>query len=116
MSTRRAFIKGAGALAGVVFTGCSALDAQQSRSQMQIRTAGRRREVAVNAQRVKTIDVHAHCVVPEAMKLMGSKDAADQAKGNAMMKQAQMMFEALKNFIDAFGKMAESALRSAGSH
>jgi len=52
----------------------------------------------------------------EAMKLMGSKDAADQAKGNAMMKQAQMMFEALKNFIDAFGKMAESALRSAGSH
>ena len=52
----------------------------------------------------------------EAMKLMGSKDAAGQARGNAMMTQAQMMFEALKNFIDDFGKMAESALRSGGSH
>ncbi len=33
--------------------------------------APRRREVVVNGRRVKTIDVHAHCAVPEAIALMG---------------------------------------------
>src|SRR5439155_967243 len=33
----------------------------------------RRREVVVNGRRVKTVDVHAHCAVPEAMALMGRK-------------------------------------------
>src|SRR5262245_4506503 len=33
----------------------------------------RRREVVVNGRRVKTVDVHAHCSVPEAMALMGLK-------------------------------------------
>jgi aminocarboxymuconate-semialdehyde decarboxylase len=32
---------------------------------------GRRREVVVNGTRVKTVDVHAHCVVPEAMAVLG---------------------------------------------
>jgi aminocarboxymuconate-semialdehyde decarboxylase len=31
----------------------------------------RRREVAIGGKRIKTIDVHAHCGVPEAMALMG---------------------------------------------
>jgi aminocarboxymuconate-semialdehyde decarboxylase len=31
----------------------------------------RRREVVVNGRRVKTVDVHAHCAVPEAMAVMG---------------------------------------------
>ena len=31
---------------------------------------GRRREVAVNGTRVKTVDIHAHCVVPEAMAVL----------------------------------------------
>jgi len=29
--------------------------------------AARRREVVVNGKRVKTVDVHAHCAVPEAL-------------------------------------------------
>src|SRR3954469_20025976 len=29
-----------------------------------------RREVVVNGKRVKTIDVHAHCIVPEAAKVI----------------------------------------------
>ena len=33
-------------------------------------TKPRRREVAVNGQRVKTIDVHAHCCVPKAMAVI----------------------------------------------
>ncbi|MEN3355413.1 MAG: aminocarboxymuconate-semialdehyde decarboxylase, partial [Betaproteobacteria bacterium] len=71
MSTRRAFIKNTvGAVAGIAFTGCS-LQAQQS--ELQTRVNGRRREVVVNGRRVKTVDVHAHCVIPEAMALMGRK-------------------------------------------
>src|SRR5467141_1914087 len=38
----------------------------------QAQTQGRR-EVVVSGKRVKTIDVHAHCIVPEAMALMGRK-------------------------------------------
>ena len=32
--------------------------------------AHRRREVAVSGRRVKTVDVHAHCVVPDAAKVI----------------------------------------------
>ena len=33
--------------------------------------AGRRRQVVVGGRRIKTIDVHAHCVIPEAYALLG---------------------------------------------
>jgi len=36
-------------------------------------TKSRRREVVVGGRRVKTIDVHAHCVIPEAYALLGLK-------------------------------------------
>jgi aminocarboxymuconate-semialdehyde decarboxylase len=32
---------------------------------------GGRRQVSVGGQRVKTIDIHAHCVIPEAQELLG---------------------------------------------
>jgi aminocarboxymuconate-semialdehyde decarboxylase len=68
MNTRREFVESAaGALAGIVFVGCGLLSAAPARAQ------GRRREVVVNRRRVKTVDVHAHCAVPEAMALMGLK-------------------------------------------
>lgn len=35
------------------------------------KAAGQRREVKVGGKRVKTIDVHAHCVIPETLTLMG---------------------------------------------
>lgn len=35
-----------------------------------------RREVVVSGKRVKTIDVHAHCIVPEAAKLMGNPNTS----------------------------------------
>jgi aminocarboxymuconate-semialdehyde decarboxylase len=46
----------------VVFVICGGSDAAPAR---------RRREVVVNGKRVRTVDVHAHCAVPEAMALMG---------------------------------------------
>ena len=68
MNTRREFFEEtAGAVAGIAFVGCNLMSATPVEAQ------GRRREVVVNGRRVKTIDVHAHCAVPEAMALMGRK-------------------------------------------
>ena len=64
MPGRREFIK-----AGVAFVGCGLLEAAQAQ------TGKVRREVLVSGKRVKTIDVHAHCAIPEAMALMGMKVA-----------------------------------------
>jgi predicted TIM-barrel fold metal-dependent hydrolase len=68
MTTRRDFLgTTAGALAGVAFVGCDLLVAAPARAQSP------RRETMVAGGRVKVIDVHAHCAVPEAMLLMGLK-------------------------------------------
>ena len=65
MTDRRDFLK-----QGIAFVGCSLLDAQA-----QPAGAVRRREVLVSGKRIKTIDVHAHVAIPEAMALMGMKVA-----------------------------------------
>jgi aminocarboxymuconate-semialdehyde decarboxylase len=74
MNTRRQFLKDAAAMAGVVFTGCNLmprlLHAQNG-------APAKRREVMVGGKRVRTIDIHAHVVVPEATALMGTKTAPD---------------------------------------
>jgi len=62
---RREFIK-----AGVAFVGCGLLDAAHAQTGQPLR-----REVLVSGKRVKTIDVHAHVAIPEAMTLMGMKVA-----------------------------------------
>ncbi len=65
--------------AGLIFTGCDLLQAR-TRAQgkapakgKNAKPAARRREVKVGGRRVKTIDVHAHCVIPEALALLGLK-------------------------------------------
>jgi aminocarboxymuconate-semialdehyde decarboxylase len=58
-----------GADAGIRFTGCYATNESQGRAA----PGGHRRQVVVKGRRVKTIDVHAHCVIPAAMKLLGMK-------------------------------------------
>src|SRR2546423_11769552 len=57
MTTRRDF---------VAFVGCALMGAAHAQ-------APRKREVLVRGKRVKTIDVHAHCAVPEAMALVKQK-------------------------------------------
>ena len=66
MNTRREFIQ-AGAVAGLAFVGCDLMAAAPARAQV------RRREVVVSGKRVKTVDIHAHCAVPEALVLMNLK-------------------------------------------
>ena len=66
--TRREFLEDtAGTTAGIAFVACGLASAASAQAQT------RRREVVVNGRRVKTVDVHAHCAVPEAMALMGLK-------------------------------------------
>src|SRR5881409_4229805 len=69
MRTRREFVEEAAGAAGIAFVACNLPGAAPAQAQAQ----ARRREVVVNGRRVKTIDVHAHCAVPEAMALMGRK-------------------------------------------
>ena len=72
--------------AQLVFTDCAGLPATPVRaaparaaSKPKAKAGPRRREVKVGGKRVKTIDVHAHCIVPEAMALIGA--TREQARG-----------------------------------
>ena len=69
MSTRRDFMQAAGALAGIGFVGCDLFAPPLANAQT------RRREVSLNGRRIKTVDIHAHCAIPEAMGLLGMKVA-----------------------------------------
>jgi aminocarboxymuconate-semialdehyde decarboxylase len=70
MSTRRNFLKHAGAAAGLVFCGCGL--PWQAHAQQ---TPAARLPVMVKGKRIKTIDVHTHCFFQQAIDLMG-EDAA----------------------------------------
>ena len=69
--------------AGIMFTSCEVAEARQPQPQQQAQAqaAPRRREVVVGGRRVKTIDVHAHCVVPKALELMGRTTSANESRG-----------------------------------
>ena len=64
----------------IVFTGCDLVEAAHESAHMaaargsagaSTRPDARRREVSVGGHRVKTIDVHCHCVIPETLALLG---------------------------------------------
>jgi aminocarboxymuconate-semialdehyde decarboxylase len=66
MPDRRGFLKAVAHAAGIVAAGCSLMPAAQSPA----KPAAKRRQVTLGGRRVKTVDVHAHCSVPEALALM----------------------------------------------
>ena len=51
---------------GLTFTHCAVTAAAAGHGHDHAHA--RRREVVVSGKRVKTIDVHAHCIVPEARR------------------------------------------------
>jgi aminocarboxymuconate-semialdehyde decarboxylase len=62
----------------IVFTSCELISAQEQREAAAAQAGSasaqpgqKRREVVVKGRRVKTIDVHAHCLIPAACKLVG---------------------------------------------
>jgi aminocarboxymuconate-semialdehyde decarboxylase len=70
MTSRRDFITGAAATAGLVFCSCGL--GRPARAQ----DAAARLPVMVDGKRVKTIDVHAHCLFHEAVSLTGDEAAS----------------------------------------
>jgi predicted TIM-barrel fold metal-dependent hydrolase len=68
MTTRRDFLRRgtAAAATGIVFCSCGLL--QSAHAQQPAR---QKLPVMVSGKRVRTIDVHAHCVIPEATALLG---------------------------------------------
>jgi aminocarboxymuconate-semialdehyde decarboxylase len=67
-------------MTSVAFTGCGQAPPTEATTQ----PGARRREVVVGGRRVRTVDVHAHCVVPEALALLGLK-AETQRRGLVMV-------------------------------
>jgi aminocarboxymuconate-semialdehyde decarboxylase len=75
VTTRRDVLQATpGALASLLFVGCNLVSASRARAQV------RRREVVVNGKRARTIDVHSHCAVPEALALMNLKLGGPQLR------------------------------------
>lgn len=80
----------AGAMPGVMFTECSLMAgvheplqaaAASGAAGASAKPAAHRREFVVGGRRARTIDVHAHCVIPEAMKAMGLDAGAHHQPG-----------------------------------
>jgi len=63
-ATRRGFLTGAGA--GVAFCGCALTGAARAQGKARL-------PVTIAGRRVRTIDVHAHCLFPEAVAMMGEE-------------------------------------------
>ncbi|QWD74731.1 amidohydrolase family protein [Polynucleobacter sp. TSB-Sco08W16] len=70
MNNRRSFLKTSGkALGGLFFCGCGLAHAADTETKKRVTP------VFINGKRIKTIDVHAHCMFQDAIDLMG-EDAA----------------------------------------
>ena len=70
MNSRRHFLTKAATAAGLVFCGCGLPNAARAQPDKAAR-----RPVSVNGKRVRTIDVHAHCLFHEAANLIGEEAA-----------------------------------------
>lgn len=67
MSSRRNFLTGTTAALGMAFCGCGLPSGARAATSKLVRLP-----VSVNGKRVKTIDVHSHCLFHEAVDLMGA--------------------------------------------
>ncbi|MGB9268129.1 MAG: amidohydrolase family protein [Pseudolabrys sp.] len=95
MTTRRNFLKGA---AGIVFCSCGMLDAVHAQA------GGRRLPVKVKGKRIKTIDVHSHCLFHESLALMG--DDASNVIPKTKGAQEHFIANAIENRLKGMDAMA----------
>jgi aminocarboxymuconate-semialdehyde decarboxylase len=100
MKNRREFLKSAaGATAGMMLAG-GAL-AQQGAQQGGMAAPGKRREVSIGGKRIKVVDVHAHCVIPEVADVV--KDTPLSANGGLRARGANVMGPERLRAIDELG-------------
>src|SRR5882672_3687929 len=92
MSTRRNFLKGAGA--GLMFCGCGIPMAAHAQS------APARLPVMVKGKRIKTVDVHSHCLFQAAIDLAGDKLEAVQPQVRGVSQLFLTVEERLKVMDD----------------
>ena len=95
MTTRRNFLKGA---AGIVFCSCGMLDAVHAQA------GGRRLPVKVKGKRIKTIDVHSHCLFHGLLALMG--DEASNVIPKTKGAQEHFIANAIENRLKGMDAMA----------
>jgi aminocarboxymuconate-semialdehyde decarboxylase len=86
--------------AGILFTGCEFAHARHAPAEAMAAAGGaasggtqaasRPRGVVVKGRRVKTIDVHAHCIIPEAMAVLGIKAAEHHQQGIVIVPEERM--------------------------
>lgn len=90
MTTRRGFLKGAGA-AGLAFCSCGVLDAARAQE-----PSARRLPVMVKDKRIKTVDVHSHCLFHDAVNLMGDEARSVFVPVNGAENQYMVVADRLK--------------------
>jgi aminocarboxymuconate-semialdehyde decarboxylase len=74
LTNRRNFLTGAGAAAGMLFYGCG--EPRRANAQGTPQATQQNRPITVGGKKVKTIDVHSHCLFHEALDLMGDEAKA----------------------------------------
>ncbi len=87
--TRRGFLRDVAA--GVLFVGCRLADVA---GQGAPRGTARRAPVLIRGRRIKTVDMHAHCVVPQALALLNrpvNRETALPMAGDALDDRVKAM-------------------------
>jgi len=79
---RRTFLIDAAAAASLVFVGCGVADAAAQSAQ---RARPTRRPVVVKGRRIKTVDIHAHCAVPQVNDLLRRSPLAPTAAQGSLL-------------------------------
>jgi aminocarboxymuconate-semialdehyde decarboxylase len=89
-SGRQISTPASGAVPPIVFTDCNMMELPQElprhaagapSTTAGMKPSGKRREVSVDGKRVKTIDVHCHCVIPETLALVGLSREGQRGPG-----------------------------------
>ena len=99
MTSRRHFLTQAAATAGMVFCGCGLTAAAHAQPPKQARLP-----VTIGGKRIKTIDVHSHCLFHDATILMG------EAKAKALTPPIQNSAEAYVVIQDRLKAMDSQAI------
>jgi aminocarboxymuconate-semialdehyde decarboxylase len=81
MLNRRDFVKNAAGAAAGIFISTGLASGGFSSLQIGV-PPGKRRELSIGGRRVKTVDIHSHCFVPEVWDLVKDTNLAAAAQAN----------------------------------